>query len=106
MKPTTSSAPLPKAAVKRDMSASSQPATAIRFFDGIPGVTVTEEVLAVKPMRVHSWNMTGAWKLTTLDPDGAGASPFPKPPEQKAFSPRMKAMKKYLLAGDAEGITA
>ena len=74
-----------------------------RFFDGIPGVTVTEEVLAVKPMRVHSWNMTGAWKLTTLDPDGAGASPFPKPPEQKAFSPRLKAMKKYLLAGDAEG---
>lgn len=74
-----------------------------RFSDGIPGVTVTEEALAVKPVRVHSWNMTGAWKLTTLDPDGAGASPFPKPPEQKAFSPRMKAMKKYLLAGDAEG---
>ena len=53
-----------------------------RFSDGIPGVTVTEEALAVKPVRVHSWNMTGAWKLTTLDPDGAGASPFPKPPSR------------------------
>ena len=74
-----------------------------RFFDGIPGVTVTEEVLAVKPVRVHSWNMTGAWKLATLDPDGDGEAAFPKPDELAAFSPRMKAMKKYLLAGDAEG---
>ena len=77
--------------------------TVYRFYDGVPGVTATEEVLAVKPVRIHSWNMTGAWRLTTLNPDGTGVSPFPKPPEQRAFSPRMKAIKKYLLAGDAKG---
>lgn len=31
-----------------------------RFFDGIPGVAVTEELMALKPVRIHSWNMTTA----------------------------------------------
>ncbi len=31
-----------------------------RFFDGVPGVAVTEEIVAVRPVRVHSWNMTTA----------------------------------------------
>ena len=74
-----------------------------RFFDGIPGVTVTEEVLALKPVRIHAWNMTGAKQLVSLGPDGECCLPFPKPAEQKAFSPRLKAMKKYLLAHDNDG---
>lgn len=32
-----------------------------RFFDGVPGVAVTEEVVARKPVRIHSWNMTTAY---------------------------------------------
>ena len=31
-----------------------------RFFDGIPGVAVTEEIVAIRPVRIHSWNMTTA----------------------------------------------
>ena len=31
-----------------------------RFLDGVPGVAVTEEILAVRPVRIHSWNMTTA----------------------------------------------
>ena len=32
-----------------------------RFLDGVPGVTVTEEIAAAKPVRIHSWNMTTAY---------------------------------------------
>ena len=69
-----------------------------RFYDGIPGVTVTEELLALKPVRVHSWNMTGRHGFARLSPDGRTAQDFPKPKDFKAFYPALKAMKKYLLA--------
>ena len=77
--------------------------TVYRFFEGTPGVVATEEVLAVKPVRIHSWNMTGANVFTSLNPDGEGEFPFPKPADQKAVSPRMKAMNSHLIASDADG---
>ena len=77
--------------------------TVYRFFEGTPGVVATEEVLAVKPVRIHSWNMTGANIFASLNPDGEGEFPFPKPVDQKAFSPRLKAMNSHLIASDADG---
>ena len=32
-----------------------------RFFDGVPGVSATEELMALKPVRIHLWNMTTAY---------------------------------------------
>ena len=77
-----------------------------RFLDGVPGVTVTAEVTALKTVRFHNWSMSTDWTFAELGPDGTEFRPYPKSENPRAFIVWCREKtKRFLLARKDDGRT-